>query len=230
MTIEVMKQALEALESTHDVGCNKTDEAISALRQAIEQAEKKQAREPKKWVEVECPLCGEMAVAHTHPVLTAPQPQQAEKQEPVAWMTINAYGEEDDIHYENPEGHLPEGWTYKPLYTNPPQARQTQDEPLGYWNAVEGWVELPEEDNKPAAWVEPEFLEHLERVNCGTAYRLPGEGRQPLYTAPQPQREWVGLTDEEIALVCAECAASAHRSDDISFARAIEAKLKDKNT
>jgi hypothetical protein len=37
----------------------------------------------------------------------------------VAWMTINAYGEEDDIHYENPEGHLLEGWTYRPLYTHP---------------------------------------------------------------------------------------------------------------
>jgi len=50
-----------------------------------------------------------------------------------------------------------------------------------------------------------------------------------LYTTPQPQREWVGLTDEEIALVCAECAASAHNWNDISFAHAIEAKLKDKN-
>ncbi len=46
---------------------------------------------------------------------------------------------------------------------------------------------------------------------------------------PAPQREWVGLTDEEIALVCAECAASAHNWNDISFARAIEAKLKQKN-
>jgi hypothetical protein len=42
-------------------------------------------------------------------------------QEPVAWMTINEYGEEDDIHYENPKNHLMEGWTYKPLYTHPPQ-------------------------------------------------------------------------------------------------------------
>ena len=46
----------------------------------------------------------------------------------------------------------------------------------------------------------------------------------------QPQREWVGLTEEEIALVCSECAASAHNWNDISFARAIEAKLKEKNT
>ena len=46
----------------------------------------------------------------------------------------------------------------------------------------------------------------------------------PLYTAP-PKREWVGLTDEEIRDV--------HWSkpmDEYSFAAAIEAKLKEKNT
>ena len=53
----------------------------------------------------------------------------AQEQEPVAWMTINEYGEEDDIHYENPEGHLLEGWTYKPLYTHPPTV-QPEEEPL----------------------------------------------------------------------------------------------------
>ena len=41
----------------------------------------------------------------------------------------------------------------------------------------------------------------------------------PLYTHP-PQRK--PLTDEEIALIVGECAASAHRHDDFSFARAIE--------
>jgi hypothetical protein len=41
------------------------------------------------------------------------------KDEPVAWMTINVYGYEDDIWYENPEGKLLEGWTYEPLYTTP---------------------------------------------------------------------------------------------------------------
>ena len=51
-----------------------------------------------------------------------------------------------------------------------------------------------------------------------------------LYTHPQPNLEWVGLMDEEIALVCAECAASAHNWNDISFAHAIEAKLRSKNT
>jgi len=44
-----------------------------------------------------------------------------------------------------------------------------------------------------------------------------------------PQRTWVGLTDEEIVLIVAECAAS-HQHTDIHFAKAIEAKLKEKNT
>ena len=43
-----------------------------------------------------------------------------------------------------------------------------------------------------------------------------------------PQRTWVGLTDEEIVLIVAECAAS-HQHTDIHFARAIEAKLRSKN-
>jgi hypothetical protein len=56
------------------------------------------------------------------------------------------------------------------------------------------------------------------------------EGVFHLYTHQQPKREWVGLTEDEIALLCGECAASAHNWNDISFARAIEAKLKEKNT
>lgn len=53
--------------------------------------------------------------------------EQKEQEKPVAWMTINAYGEEDDIHYENPEGHLLYGWTYKPLYTHPAREPLTFD-------------------------------------------------------------------------------------------------------
>jgi len=44
---------------------------------------------------------------------------------------------------------------------------------------------------------------------------------QPLYTAP-PQREWQGLTDEEL-LACYSNRGNV-------FYRAIEAKLKEKNT
>ena len=43
-----------------------------------------------------------------------------------------------------------------------------------------------------------------------------------------PQRQWAGLTGEEIVLISADCAAT-HQHTDIHFARAIEAKLKEKN-
>ena len=64
------------------------------------------------------------------------------EQEPLAWMTFNVYGEEDDIHYENPEGKLLEGWTYKPLYTHPPEWVGLTDEEI---EEVERWVEFKEE-------------------------------------------------------------------------------------
>ena len=95
-------------------------------------------------------------------------------------------------------------------------ALEAKDEPFEYWNAVEGWVKIEE------------VRDHFDSVGCGTIYKTSGEDRVPLYTTP-PQRTWVGLTDEEIVLIVAECAAS-HQHTDIHFAKAIEAKLKEKNT
>ena len=93
-----------------------------------------------------------------------------------------------------------------------------EQEPVEYWTVADGWVS--EQAEVPAfVWVEPDFWEHCKRVNCGTAYRLPAPGRQPLYTSPQPSKP---LTDEEIVLIVAEC-ASSHQHTDIHLARAIEA-------
>jgi len=40
---------------------------------------------------------------------------------------------------------------------------------------------------EPFAWADLNALTaQFNSVNCGTAYRLSGEGRQPLYTAPPP--------------------------------------------
>lgn len=64
--------------------------------------------------------------------------EQSEKQEPVAWMTFDAAGEEDDIWYDNPDGKLLEGWTYKPLYTSPRQWQGLTDEDR---DEILSWVE-----------------------------------------------------------------------------------------
>jgi hypothetical protein len=42
-----------------------------------------------------------------------------------------------------------------------------------------------------------------------------------------PQRIWVGLTEDEILSISVDC-ASTHQHTDIHFARAIEAKLKER--
>ena len=133
---------------------------------------------------------------------------------------------------------------------------------------------------EPVAWADLNALtEQFNSVNCGTAYRLPGESRQPLYTSPPAQqqepvawtlllvgehngivgkagntfeghpehyrrvdvytapqqRTWVGLTDEEVLSEAKRFALGLSFpfngvTTPEMFARAIEAKLKEKNT
>ena len=68
-------------------------------------------------------------------------------------------------------------------------------------------------DQTHGDWDEVEALRASLREHMAEIHRL---------------RQWQGLTDDEIVLICGECAAS--HADDIRYARAIEAKLKEKNT
>jgi hypothetical protein len=69
------------------------------------------------------------------------------------------------------------------------------------------------------------------RVSAETmAADLLREFRNGAFVQHAAPRNWQGLTDDEIALICGECAASTHQTDDLSYARAIEAKLREKNT
>jgi hypothetical protein len=80
-------------------------------------------------------------------------------------------------------------------------------EPLGYWNAVQGWVELPEDAHKPIAWVYPEAIQAFLQGKPWTAYGADSSGantdgvdRIPLYTTP-PAQPAVPLTDEQANLL-----------------------------
>lgn len=69
------------------------------------------------------------------------------------------------------------------------------------------------------------FTRHMEQR---FTHRIPKEDERigdvkPVYTAP-PQREWQGLTDEEIREIW-----GSYFSRGVEFARAIEAELKEKN-
>ena len=91
----------------------------------------------------------------------------------------------------------------------------------------------PEKEQEPVAW----FTEDHREDKSATTYskkmaerwKEKGWPVTPLYTAP-PQREWKGLTDEEIEKLFIWQEWSEDFAEYEPVARAIEAKLKEKNT
>jgi hypothetical protein len=160
--LDIMKQALEALESCDEFRHGGMDyknfdedaveDAKNALRLAIKQAEHEQR---------EAELSGVTSVLMGRNV----KPEQAENQEPVAWQWLTT------AHFRKklPKDAEPGAWT--PLYTAPPQ-RQSEQEPV--------------------AWVNANHLQGLTLGHYGYAeiYTDESLGRIPLYAAP-PQRNWV---------------------------------------
>ena len=57
--------------------------------------------------------------------------------------------------------------------------------------------------------------------------RQPGKNTVPLYLYGHPPKIWQGLTDEDVDKLCMAFMGQFHKP---SFARAIEAKLKEKNS
>ncbi len=104
----------------------------------------------------------------------------------------------DALEYSMPSGYGPQE-----LYEDTIEALRArlaqQNEFNPDWDAMAVMVEeqqrmakrieelearLAQGEPEPVAWVEAEFWDHLNRVNCATAYKMPGSGRQPLYTSP----------------------------------------------
>lgn len=85
---------------------------------------------------------------------------------------------------------------------------------------------------KAISWLKEKYPELC--VKAGLCERVSGRLYTKTYTAPQPQREWVGLTDEEIAFCRFEARVESgpFKRDGTTttrLARAIEAKLREKN-
>jgi hypothetical protein len=88
------------------------------------------------------------------------------------------------------------------------------------------------EKQEPVAWSYTNARGREEIVRTSIA---PYEDATPLYAHPQPKREWVGLTDEEIGEIegveMKYIGTGEYVIDgEYEFAKAIEAKLREKNT
>jgi hypothetical protein len=196
--IEVLKQALEALENKFlfvagdgealDIRAN----AITSLRQAIREHAMYEVQRLGQEIEQE-------------PVGKLQEPTVER-----AWFTIaelNAWA--DKKLSENPHWVMPKD---EPERDEPPPQR-TEQEPVA-WLRTSG-IGSPVVTN--------------EMFNAYPEMRL--NFQTPLYTHP-PQRTWIGLTDEQIVAINDKHYNIAYRDDfdaDIAIARAIEAKLKQKN-
>jgi len=135
-------------------------------------------------------------------------------QEPVAWCTKSdlenmAKGFSQDVPARSmrvPQLYPKEGAVL--LYTTPPAAPVQLVQPVA-WMHTSGHIQI--------------FHPHWEQVAVDGYTRE--KGWTPLYTTPQ--RQWVGLTDEQIIGMYNEPRSDAEM---IAFGREVEAKLKEKNT
>ena len=84
-----------------------------------------------------------------------------------------------------------------------------------------------ETEQEPVAWLKT-WSDGSVSVLKTKSHAFADHELEPLYTAP-PKRTWVGLTDEEINSVRHNRDWTAPWTDE-TFARAIEAKLKERNT
>jgi hypothetical protein len=252
MSIEAMKQALEALErhkpkiSEGSLPVLTHDAAITALSAAIEQAEKREGWMPRA-------VLFENGEPIAHRELT--------EQEPVAWMYdfLNSDNRDEVIRDWMTQDYADikreHGFNVRPLYTVPPAVPKPyrrgtyvrcmeSDELCRVWTtSIDGgaWVKWP--DGSITTYTAEQMGQafSLEQAAPGkpVAYvdeRIHGwpdcfvmepdpPHTVPLYTEPQ---EWVELTDDE-ARSLVNRATFGDRTNWQALVYMVDAKLKEKN-
>jgi hypothetical protein len=228
MSIEAMKQALEALE----------------MLARYENPETRiQVRKPKDGGPIVTMYPHKVAFDAAAAIRAAIE--QAEK--PVAWQVMV----EDEAMKEFPIKDMAHDWCVhqklsgspysywiRPLYTNPPAApRQEQYDQTALelceecgWKAIipgEGCLVCARQKAKPVAWRWKEVKGEFVGAWMLTVIEPPPYVTEsmPLYPGPH---QWVGLTEIEICDIEVDELPSAS-CETFSFARAIEEKLKEKN-
>ena len=124
--------------------------------------------------------------------------------------------------------------------------RELLQQALDALESLQAWPETPENFKRvqaiealraALAQPEPEAKKYTEAICPVCGYYCLGKGGVNCIDKPKlcgidtapPQREWVGLTDDEIE-DAGKLNVEGARMLPYSFARAIEAKLKEKNT
>jgi predicted RNA-binding Zn-ribbon protein involved in translation (DUF1610 family)/DNA-directed RNA polymerase subunit RPC12/RpoP len=170
----------------------------------------------REWVDVECPLCGEMAVAHTHPNLKNREWVGMTYEE--IMQALEALESERDKYLEwGDKDGAPED-VYEAITTLRTAIEEAdKQEPVAFkiYKPTPPRHAIPNVRDAELPWV---YDQDPSSGNVASMWVT------PVRTHP-PKREWVGLTDEEIKQIAIDTPI-----DGMRFARALEAKLKEKNT
>ena len=216
MSIEAMRLALDALQDPWKSGPDGVASAITVLRAAIEQAEKREGWMPRA-------VLFENGEPIAHRELT--------EREPVAWMYdfLNSDNRDEVIRDWMTQDYADikreHGFNVRPLYTAP-QYDQTSLELCNEcgWKAVipgDGCLICARQKAKPVAYVDSRIHGWPD---CFVMEPDPPH-TVPLYTAP---REWVELTDDE-ARALVNRATFGDRTNWQALVYMVDAKLKEKN-
>jgi len=232
--IEILKQARRAFEvATTPLAKDRQEvlEAVAAINQAIAELE---SQEPVAWAmdyDIESVLSGfstslmgtAMRIESAFPkhrvklLYTTPPAQPAPVQEPVGEFKQSPHGNYVQLVWKT--GYVAQQGDK--LYTNPPAAQpaqRTEQEPVSKLQeptAERAWFTIAELN----AWADKKLSENPHWV-------MPKD--EPERDEPPPQRTWVDLTPEEILDMFDD--QQVYGSKWLEFARAVENKLKEKNS
>ena len=108
--------------------------------------------------------------------------------------------------------------------------RELQTTPLRtHWEGCdEVHPECKKPEQEPVAWLVQYSNKHEFVWGQKPQWIADAIGIEPLYTAPQ-RRDWVGLTDDQVSAIADQHPVEGFDPSIMAFARAIEAKLREKN-
>jgi hypothetical protein len=210
LTREEAQQVLDALEDAADhIGCPDDDDAIGVARRTL-RARLAQPEPKKLWLW-----------------------KNFVDGRPEYWAFDNPYPtnleDGDPQTLGQPCGYA----IFKPSRDG--SSGRTEEQVLREMASVKS---KPQLEPKPVAWLVENkqnptrryvyTAEQLQELGYGNISTEPFNILAPLYTAP-PQRNWQGLTDEEYEAMAEQYVTNCY-FDTLKYARAIEAKLKEKNT
>lgn len=146
--------------------------------------------------------------------------QPAQQQEPVVWMYVNKSTHETKFQKHMSDFVDHSLWSEAPLYGEPLANHELQCVCGAVWLGDE-MVHLP--DKRPPAQQEP--VAWKDRT-YGNLHHQDFGNSIPLYTSPPASKPWVGLSQQDVDIAFDDTQEGGGFNE---FARAIEARLREKN-